>query len=103
MSWLEDWVGGGAARSANKPVLDWVSAYSRSDGSFVDGHWRTRADGDSSNNLNTDVDNDGIAGYFDADANGDGVFEAIDANSDGIADAIDIDGDGILDWLDEMF
>jgi len=46
-------------------------------------------------NLGTDVDRDGIAGFFDADMDGDGIAESIDLDGDGIVDGFE----GLADLL----
>ena len=71
-----------------KPSLDWIQGFTRADGTFVEGHWRTEANETITDNLNTDVDKDGIPGWFDADADGDDILESVDLDGDGIADAI---------------
>ncbi|QCS50611.1 hypothetical protein FEK30_14915 [Picosynechococcus sp. PCC 11901] len=69
-----------------KPDVQWIESYVRGDGTVVDGYLRTEANGTVADNLGTDVDGDGILGFFDADADGDGILEAVDTNGDGIAD-----------------
>ena len=69
-----------------KPGIKWIERYLRDDGVVVEGHWRTEENKTINDNLSTDVDKDGITGFFDADENGDGIFEAHDLNGDGIAD-----------------
>ena len=71
-----------------KPGLDWIQGFTRADGTYVEGHWRTEANETIADNLNTDVDGDGIPGWLDADADGDGILESVDLDGDGIADAI---------------
>ena len=92
MSWLEEWVN--KHQASEKPKLDWIEAYSREDGTIVEGHFRTEANETTMDNLGTDVDQDGISGFFDADADGDGIAEALDFDGDGIADS--------LEWLEEI-
>ena len=92
MSWLEEWVN--KHQASEKPKLDWIEAYSRDDGTIVEGHFRTEANEATMDNLGTDVDQDGISGFFDADADGDGIAEALDFDGDGIADS--------LEWLEEI-
>ena len=75
-----------ATTGAGKPGLKWIEGYLRGDGVFVDGHWRTEGNETINDNLSSDVDNDGVVGFFDADDDGDGIFEAPDLNGDGIAD-----------------
>ena len=48
------------------------------------------------------VDNDGINGYFDADADGDGVFESLDLDQDGISDSLEIDSETLMDSLTDL-
>ncbi|ACA99687.1 MULTISPECIES: hypothetical protein [Cyanophyceae] len=69
-----------------KPDLQWIESYVRGNGTVVDGHWRTDPNGTIADNLDTDVDGDGIPGFFDADADGDGWLEAVDTDGDGVAD-----------------
>lgn len=74
-----------AAGSA-KPSLKWIDGYFRTNGGEVQAHWRTEGNSTIDDNLGTDVDGDGIPGFFDADENGDGLFESVDLDGDGIAD-----------------
>ena len=60
---------------SGKPNITWIEPYLRKDSSFVRGHFRTSQNETIADNLNTDVDNDGIPGYWDIDADGDGIFE----------------------------
>lgn len=53
-----------------KPDLQYIDGYTRSDGTYVNGHWRTEANHTIADNLGTDVDGDGIPGYFDATPEG---------------------------------
>ena len=71
----------------------------RGDGAVVEGYFRAEANETTVDNLGTDVDNDGVPGFFDAYADGDGVVDVPDVNADGIAESLslDIDGDGIVD------
>lgn len=96
MTWIEEWISGEPTRQAN-----WIDSYSKADGTQVESHMRSIADGNPANNLETDYDSDGVPGFFDSDSNGDGVSEVADLNLDGIADLIniDIDGDGVVDVL----
>ena len=71
-----------------KPDLEWIQGYTKSDGTFTEGHWRTKANETIADNLNTDVDRDGIPGWFDSDADGDEILESVDIDGHGIADAI---------------
>ena len=87
MSWEKDWFNN--AQGINKPNLKWIESYTKADGTVVDGHWRTEENKTINDNLGTDIDNDGIPGFFDADENGDGILEAVDNNSNGIADQLE--------------
>ncbi|UAJ73819.1 hypothetical protein IQE94_05995 [Synechocystis sp. PCC 7339] len=58
-----------------KPDLKWIESYTRNDKTVVDGHYRTEENETIADNLNTDIDGDGIFGYFDADADGDGIVD----------------------------
>ncbi|KZR86665.1 hypothetical protein [Synechococcus sp. MIT S9504] len=101
---MENWIND--AMLPEKPHLTWIDSYVKGDGSIVDGHFRTIANETEADNLGTDVDNDGLSGYIDADANGDGILEAADINNDGIADTLyaDLDGDGVIDTvIDTLF
>ena len=99
---MTNWIN--EALNEGKPPVSWIDSYIRGDGTFVDGHFRTDANQTLSDNLGTDVDGDGIPGFFDADADGDGIAEAIDLDGDGLVDIVDIDGDGIADTiLDSLF
>ncbi len=69
-----------------KPDLQWVEDYVRDDGTVVDGYYRTEANETIADNLDADVDGDGIFGYFDSDADGDEILEVTDVDGDGIAD-----------------
>ena len=82
MDWLSEWRD--ELNNAGKPGLEWIGGYTKQDGTYVAGHWRTEANETIADNLSTDIDNDGIAGFFDADANGDGVADAVES---------------LLDWL----
>jgi len=82
---------------SGKPGVSWVDSYVRTNGGEVSGHFRTHPSETVADNLSTDVDGDGIPGFFDADANGDGFPEALDLNGDGVMDLFDSDGDGICD------
>ncbi|MBD2655200.1 hypothetical protein H6G45_17265 [Synechocystis sp. FACHB-383] len=80
----------------DKPDLEWVKSYTRGDGVMVDGYYRTESNESIADNLNTDIDGDGILGYFDADEDGDGILESADIDRDGIADLIQ-------DFLEDIF
>ena len=97
MNWIDEVVYEG------KPKARWIDSYVRGDGAVVEGHFRTEANETTADNLGTDVDNDGVLGFFDADADGDGVVDVPDVNADGIADSLslDIDGDGMVDAVIE--
>jgi len=54
---LEEGRGGGGYydnnnKSKKGPGVHWVNGYYRSDGTYVNGYWRTNPDGDPSNNFN---------------------------------------------------
>ena len=95
MNWIDESIYEG------KPKASWIDSYVKGDGTVVDGHFRTEANETTADNLGTDVDNDGIPGFFDSDADGDGVSDVPDINADGIADSLPIDanGDGIVDTI----
>ncbi|WP_413678966.1 hypothetical protein [Prochlorococcus sp. MIT 0916] len=80
---------------SGKPDLKWIDFYIKGDGTFVAGHFRTEANETIADNLNTDVDKDGIPGFFDADADDDGIYESIDLDGDGMADGLE----GLFDLL----
>ena len=87
-----------------KPGLGWIDAYIRGDGTFVNGHFRTAPNQILTDNLGNDEDGDGIPGFFDADADGDGLAETLDINANGISDLVDTNEDGIVDlFLDSFF
>ena len=65
---------------SGKPKIAWIEPYLKNDGNFVRGHFRTSPNETIADNLNTDVDNDGIAGFWDIDADGDGIPESINLN-----------------------
>ena len=65
---------------SGKPSISWINPYSRGDGDFVKGHFRTETNETIADNLSTDVDRDGINGYMDFDADGDGIPESINLN-----------------------
>jgi hypothetical protein len=81
-----------------KPNLNWIDAYMRDDGTLVNGHYRSDANGIKADNLSSDVDNDGIAGFFDADADGDGIVDVLNSNGEDFTDAADIDG-----WIESLW
>ncbi len=87
MNWASEWINNN--HRVNKPNLDWIDAYTKADGTEVAGHFRTEANETVIDNLGTDVDQDGIVGFFDADMDGDGITESIDLNGDGITDALE--------------
>ena len=64
MNWIDEVVYEG------KPKASWIDSYVRGDGAVVEGHFRTEANETTADNLGTDVDNDGVPGFFDADADG---------------------------------
>ena len=97
MSDMTNWID--EALNDGNPKVNWIDSFVRGDGAFVDGHFRTDANQTPSDNIGTDIDGDGIPGFFDADANGNGILESFDLDSDGIVDIIDIDGDGIADMI----
>jgi hypothetical protein len=88
MEWINDWLSNPRSQ-AIKPSLDWIDQYTRSDGEIVKGHLRTEADASIANNLGTDVDQDGIPGFFDSDETGDGLLESLDLDGNGVADGIE--------------
>ena len=97
-NWIDEALYGG------KPPVGWVDSYVRGDGDFVDGHFRTEPNESIADNLGVDVDGDGVPGFFDADAEGDGIAEVLDLDEDGMVDLVDTDGDGIADTLlDSLF
>lgn len=51
------------------------------------GHYRTQINEIITDNVVMEVDEDGIAGFFDADANWDVIEEVLDLDNDGIVDA----------------
>ena len=69
-------------------------------GDFVRGHFRTKPNETYADNLSSDVDKDGINGFWDSDADGDGVFESIDINNDGISDYLSIEGENFMEALE---
>ncbi len=93
MAWSTNWAENNSSNA--KPELEWINSYVKADGTVVQGHWRTEANETTADNLGTDIDNDGIPGFFDADADGDGINEALDLNGDGIADGLE----GLLDFF----
>lgn len=78
------------------PVLagsTWVDGYTRSDGTYVRGHYRSTPDSIKSNNFGRsqnsyqrtnpyarDYDNDGIPNMYDYDSDNDGVMDNYDSN-----------------------
>ncbi|WP_030007454.1 hypothetical protein [Picosynechococcus sp. NKBG042902] len=56
-----------------KPGSHRVSGYTRHDGTQVDGYYRSNPNETTADNFNTDVDGDGIPGFFDPDADGDNI------------------------------
>ena len=82
---------------SGKPGVSWVDGYIRTNAGEVSGHLRTHPNETTADNLGTDVDADGIPGFFDADANGDGLAEYLDHDGDGVVDTLDVDGDGVFD------
>ena len=93
MGWSTDWAE--SIEDSGKPKLEWIEPYTKADGTEVKGHYRTEANETIADNLGTDVDKDGIAGFFDADANGDGIDEVLDLDNDGIADGLE----GLMDLI----
>jgi len=74
----------------------WVNGYTRSDGTFVQGHWRsspnsTKADNfgpsrssvEDSNPYMRDHDNDGLANTYDYDDDNDGISDDYDSSQYG--------------------
>lgn len=53
-----------------KPNLQHIDSYTRSDGTFVRSHLRTESNHTIADNLGTDVDLDGIPGYYDTTPEG---------------------------------
>ena len=80
---MKNWIN--EANYSGKPNITWIEPYLKNDGNFVKGHFRTSPNETIADNLNTDVDNDGIAGFWDIDADGDGIIEL----NDGIFEVLD--------------
>ena len=97
MNWIDEVVYKG------KPKASWIDSCVRGDGAVVEGHFRAEVNETTADNLGTGVDNDGVPGFFDACADGDGVVDVPDVNADGIADSLslDVDGDGMVDAVIE--
>ena len=87
--WAED------IEYSGKPKLQWIEPFTKADGTEVKGHYQTEANETIADNLGTDLDKDGIAGFFDSDANWDGIDEVLDIDNDGIADGLE----GLMDLM----
>lgn len=80
MDWIDEYT------CNEKPNLTWIDHYTKNDGTLVDGHFRTEPNETVADNLGTDLDRDGIPGWVDSDADGDGILDACDLDIIGIAD-----------------
>jgi len=74
----------------------WVNGYSRKNGTYVSGYYRSSPDGNKSNNYGPsrsnserinpygrDNDRDGVPNYMDMDDDNDGISDAYDSNQYG--------------------
>lgn len=77
------------SKLSGKPDITWVNKYIRTNDGEVVGHFRANPNGTTSDNLTSDIDGDGVQGYFEADVDGDGSYEALDVDGDSIADALE--------------
>ena len=98
---MGDWIN--EVHYSGKPSISWINPYVKADGDFVRGYFRTSPNETYADNLSSDVDKDGINGFWDSDADGDGVFESIDINNDGISDYLSIDGENFMEDLEFIF
>lgn len=98
---MGDWIN--EVHYSGKPSISWINPYVKADGDFVRGHFRTKPNETYADNLSSDVDKDGINGFWDSDADGDGVFESIDINNDGISDYLSFEGENFMEALEFIF